>query len=494
MATTQSTGRRRSARLAFEDDSQIDERDGELPHAKRPKREDGTTVKGNAATMAQGGRSARKKQSGKLPRDVLDIGDGIGLIISVSYEEDDGGFRFTRTRSKKAKAPQPSPRPSPEPAMVEKKAPPAKRKKSFSTPGGKANAKEKDSAKPKRRSPRFSGPNSQPAPPIEPEQTRNTPNAIQQNGEHVPHSVDGDSERRDTTRIALPFSDTPVIKRNKEFRKNPGTGHRRSSIGLRGRRASSLIDNGSNAAPHREVEASDFYKHISGEGLSEPRRMKQLLLWCGTRAMGDKPLYSSKDSHARLAARVIQEDLLKDFSNRSDMSDWFNREDTTPAVIVKKPNPRNIANSAKVHELEAQIKRLEEEREEWESLRKPPLKSSLSRQITDEPPVVDSINSTLLDPEQVGILSSLSSNGNVIASTSSRLTAIASSLEFKVDQLADGTHKLEQYQETANRVAGRVLAMAAEKLDRREKEKLERAGTSELPIQEVLRSIAALER
>lgn len=49
----------------------------------------------------------------------------------------------------------------------------------------------------------------------------------------------------DIQKIALPFSDTPVIKRNREFRQRGSKGHRRSSTGMRGRRASSLIDNGS---------------------------------------------------------------------------------------------------------------------------------------------------------------------------------------------------------------------------------------------------------
>ena len=49
---------------------------------------------------------------------------------------------------------------------------------------------------------------------------------------------------RDVTKIALPFADTPIIRRNKEMRKGGGDGSRRSSLGMRGRRASSLIDSG----------------------------------------------------------------------------------------------------------------------------------------------------------------------------------------------------------------------------------------------------------
>ena len=46
----------------------------------------------------------------------------------------------------------------------------------------------------------------------------------------------------DATKIALPFADTPIIRRNKEMRKTNAS--RRSSLGMRGRRASSLIDTG----------------------------------------------------------------------------------------------------------------------------------------------------------------------------------------------------------------------------------------------------------
>lgn len=47
------------------------------------------------------------------------------------------------------------------------------------------------------------------------------------------------------TKISLPFADTPVISRNKAMRQGKSTkGERRSSLGLRGRRASSLIDTG----------------------------------------------------------------------------------------------------------------------------------------------------------------------------------------------------------------------------------------------------------
>jgi Mis12-Mtw1 protein family len=61
------------------------------------------------------------------------------------------------------------------------------------------------------------------------------------------------------------------------------------------------------ALPHSEVEATDFYKHIEGEGLPEPRRMRQLLTWCATRAMGEKPTGTEfEDQSARMAGESLR--------------------------------------------------------------------------------------------------------------------------------------------------------------------------------------------
>ena len=189
---------------------------------------------------------------------------------------------------------------------------------------------------------------------------------------------DSGQERHSATTIALPFADTPVIKRNKEMRENKGKkGERRSSLSMRGRRASSLIDSGNSngkycgirnitcltgatALPHDEVELADFYKHIESEGLPEPRRMRQLLTWCTTRSLDQKPMGAGfEEASAIAAARVIEDELLKDLANKSELSDWFSREDlpTAPKELPERPNPRNIQNSGRIAELEGQIER-----------------------------------------------------------------------------------------------------------------------------------------
>jgi kinetochore protein Mis13/DSN1 len=169
-------------------------------------------------------------------------------------------------------------------------------------------------------------------------------------------------QNHEATKIALPFADTPVIKRNKEMREGKkGKGERRSSLSLRGRRASSLIETGnSNALPHSEVEIADFYKHIESDGLPEPRRMRQLLTWCATRSLDQKSRGAEfEDSSAIAAARIIEEELLKDLSNKSELSDWFSREDVVeaPKELPIRPNPKNAQNAEKIKELEEQIQR-----------------------------------------------------------------------------------------------------------------------------------------
>ena len=274
------------------------------------------------------------------------------LIEVADYDEEDDGFMFTRTRSKRAKATQMQP---PEPVVeeVQEEAPrpaPAKqpRKKSLDTPDTPPIENEVKGTKRRRSARNSADHNFIELPPLEVKKRR-----AKEHGNVKPKQDKVDQESRgtgretqydegiaaiekpsdvpvqhvevprDTTKIALPFADTPIIRRNQEMRRGAGDGHRRSSLGMRGRRASSLIDSGKSngttpafddivlhstdgglALPHDEVESSEFYKHIESDSLPEPRRMRQLLTWCGTRALGNKPSFSSEDSHAKLAGKA----------------------------------------------------------------------------------------------------------------------------------------------------------------------------------------------
>jgi kinetochore protein Mis13/DSN1 len=53
--------------------------------------------------------------------------------------------------------------------------------------------------------------------------------------------------------------------------------------------------------------------------------MKQLLTWCGSRALPEKPSGDVKNANAIMAARAIQQELIDDFASKPELSDWFSR-------------------------------------------------------------------------------------------------------------------------------------------------------------------------
>jgi kinetochore protein Mis13/DSN1 len=63
------------------------------------------------------------------------------------------------------------------------------------------------------------------------------------------------------------------------------------------------------------------------------------------------------------SARQIQEELIKDFASKSEMSDWWSERDQQGGEAdaknerPKKPNPRNVRNEGRVRELEEEIMR-----------------------------------------------------------------------------------------------------------------------------------------
>ncbi|ETN38192.1 uncharacterized protein HMPREF1541_06223 [Cyphellophora europaea CBS 101466] len=434
----------------------------------------------------------------------------------TAYEEEDDGFMFSRVKKRKQKdAPKPAPIPEDAPAddaAVQKpseiRSTPATSTQTVKDDGNHETGKSRHTKKmsfstpdpsekqPVRRSKRLSDEPKATSP--QHKTRRKDPVArpqaasdVEKPKEHSPlriakkrkaaNETDGapashreepaSDDQHSATKIALPFADTPVIRRNKEMRENKGKkGERRSSMSLRGRRASSLIESGnSNALPHDEVEVADFYKHIESDGLPEPRRMRQLLTWCATRSLDQKPMGASfEESSAIAAARVIQEELLKDLANKSELSDWFSREEVpeAPKALPERPNPKNMQNAEKIAELEQQIQRLRIERDALESLMRPPS--------APEMPKMKRLNTSLLDSNEAATYEQLQSTASS-SSIASRVESIFSSLEPKVDAFADHVHKIAQYRDAADNVASRALAISAEKLVERERESRRRA-------------------
>lgn len=73
-----------------------------------------------------------------------------------------------------------------------------------------------------------------------------------------------------------------------------------------------------------------------------------------------------------------------------------------------------------------------------------------------------------------------------------RLRSLQASLEFKVDRLADGAHKLEQRMLAGGREADRVLGASAARLREREAREKAAVGTRDTPVMEALRSLGRI--
>lgn len=138
--------------------------------------------------------------------------------------------------------------------------------------------------------------------------------------------------------------------------------------------------------------------------------------------------------------------------------------------------------------------RLEAERAQLKALREPPPPLLPLLDTSGTPPTPSALDPTLLDPEDANMLSLLttSSSKDLALKTQERLKTVQTNLEFQVDQLADGIHKLEQACQTMEGVANKVLALSAVRLGERERAEKEKVGTKDLPIQEVLRTLSRI--
>lgn len=188
------------------------------------------------------------------------------------------------------------------------------------------------------------------------------------------------------------------------------------------------------------------------------------------------------------------------------LSDWFSRDDEPQQQVAlrKKPNPRNIANAAKAIELERELerygviiimvkrtslttRRLKKEREEWDTLAKSaiPAPTPEKQKPTPQEPGLrglSPVNSDLLStPDRVifAQLNELTSSSTGTNALQQRLQGISSSLEFSIDQFAQGVHAMATTRDMAERVADKSLKDATDILEERDKEKKQKTGSIE---------------
>lgn len=263
----------------------INKRKSQRHHNDNPDEDDRPVKKSKPTNTTTSSRNASQntlKKPKKCKFAVVTNTDAQLLMrLRPAYDDDDDGFVFTRLRPKKAKGKTPdvvpeqettagasAPAPEVQPAQqllpptdehapIEATQPPRKkvRKTLPASP----------EPTPRRRSKRLSGNSpvhdqapatSKPATESQShQQNPATPPPAPTNDENVAPAADGSPaldqgeltihKKRGPAKIPLPFGETPVLRRNKEMRKLSAEKSRRSSSGMRGRRASSLIEAGS---------------------------------------------------------------------------------------------------------------------------------------------------------------------------------------------------------------------------------------------------------
>ncbi|KAK6332484.1 hypothetical protein TWF730_004151 [Orbilia blumenaviensis] len=289
------------------------------------------------------------------------------------------------------------------------------------------------------------------------------------------------------------IEDTPLVrKRNKEMRE--AKGHRRSSMGLRGRRASSL-SNGFIAAPHPDVQPDDFYKHLDPQ-MIETQRMQQLLAWCSKCALSEKRARGrDAQSNARAAARVIEEDILADLTEKKLNVTWWDAAEgsESAADVPKKPHPKNEDHKRKIAALERQLEELNCEKKAWSEVgeRAPEKLPRIQKEGGVRPGDLDV---TLLRPEETSVIPGFEESSQAIEKIQDTMSKGRGSMEFKVDQFSHGMHKAQQYSLYAKSITEKVLGKASSVLEVRQEATMKAAGTTALPLHEVLKSISHLDR
>ncbi|KAJ8100100.1 Mis12-Mtw1 protein family-domain-containing protein [Lipomyces tetrasporus] len=291
------------------------------------------------------------------------------------------------------------------------------------------------------------------------------------------------SEESQTTVVSLPLTDTPMIRRNQQLRQHAPNG-RRSSLGLRGKRASSL-SSGLVAVPHADISSEDFYKHLDSD-LPDPHRMKQLLTWCAHRSMETKDLAKERWAHSPAAAiaRVIEEQLLRDLTDGKISTSWWNRPDDEDRL--KKPNPQNIANLAKIDEFKKRLERLRAEKKAW---------AEVEADIKPIVPPSSNIDVSLLLPKEAAFLSRQAGMTTDESQPSAEAIALAAKdVELHLDSLRHSMHRVQALSAAAEKYADQVLRDVASAMAKTEQKARTIAGTEGVGMREILQTLTKVDR
>ncbi|KAF3909500.1 hypothetical protein AA313_de0203833 [Arthrobotrys entomopaga] len=249
------------------------------------------------------------------------------------------------------------------------------------------------------------------------------------------------------------------------------------------------------AAPHPDVQSKDFFKHLDAQ-MIETQRMQQLLAWCSKCALSEKRAKGrDAQSNARAAARVIEEDILADLTEKKLNVNWWETSEEVQNAneAPKKPHPKNEDHQRKIETLERQLEDLNHEKQIWETIcQRGPTKIQRPQREGGLRP--GNLDVTLLRSQDVSVLSAFEETDVAISVIQDVISKGRGNIEFKVDQFSHGMHRAQQYSQYAKDVSEKVLGKASSILGIRHEAARKAAGTTALPLHEVLKSISHLDR
>ncbi|KAG9305460.1 hypothetical protein G9A89_021178 [Geosiphon pyriformis] len=287
--------------------------------------------------------------------------------------------------------------------------------------------------------------------------------------------------------VAIPLAETPMIRKNQEIRK----GRRRSSLEMRGKRTST-IGMGIMLKPHASLDPKEFYRHIKVE-LPGPHKMKQLLVWCGQRAIEKQ---KAKDENILKIAKIVEEEILNKMMNNQINTSWYNRKiihDLNQDSPQKKQHPQNIENEKKLREYEDTLSRLKAEDQEWTDLIRNV--NSYHASILDDcanlPPnklmtsnPLDTTDISLLTEEERQYLENYCSKDKNLAEDQFAEETMTT-IECEIDQFYQRLYNAYVFEEAAQIYCDSMLEKLRDALRKRQQGNIE----SSLEIKEVLRAL-----
>ncbi|KAG7662443.1 uncharacterized protein J8A68_004091 [[Candida] subhashii] len=214
-------------------------------------------------------------------------------------------------------------------------------------------------------------------------------------------------------------------------------------------RYDNLPSSGIITEPLKNIDVKDYHKFLDPL-MSEPDKMRQLLIWCMKKEMEDDEQQPHRDaaiqSDERTAyniAKVVKEEIIKDLIEQEVSTNWYDSNNTNLNSSVLLPNPQNTSTLLDIETYSKQLEQLREEKMKWRRA----FESSINEvnQIRFDP---DKINKDKLSeyiqthhPDKKGIVDNSLINKTVAKYESTK--KLIPELERKINQLSASSYMLE---------------------------------------------------